>query len=140
MTTVHEPATKPAVPADAEYAAPVAANERLMLPAGVVPFQLNWPYILGIGAYHIAADAKTAYVTAPGGNMGMDTRAELVWAVDIATHQVREITHLLPTSKRQRGIESMATRDGKLYLAVNAVEDWFSSAAEVQDRSQSIGQ
>jgi len=55
MTTVHQPAAKPAVPATAEYAAPVAANERLMLPAGVVPFQLNWPYILGIGAYHIAA-------------------------------------------------------------------------------------
>jgi fatty-acid desaturase len=55
MTTVHQPATKPAVLATAEYAAPVAANERLMLPAGVVPFQLNWPYILVIGAYHIAA-------------------------------------------------------------------------------------
>ena len=36
MTTVHQPATKPAVPAAAECATPVAANERLMLPAGVV--------------------------------------------------------------------------------------------------------
>jgi fatty-acid desaturase len=26
-----------------------------MLPAGVMPFQLNWPYILVIVAYHAAA-------------------------------------------------------------------------------------
>jgi fatty-acid desaturase len=47
MTTTHTP-TRTA-------AAPVATRGRLMLPAGVRPFQFNWPFILGIGAYHAAA-------------------------------------------------------------------------------------
>ena len=54
MTTVQLPIPKAAVAA-ADSAIPLAANERLMLPAGVAPFQLNWPYILVIGAYHTAA-------------------------------------------------------------------------------------
>src|ERR1700716_2900388 len=54
MTTVPLP-TIPAVLATADDDAPDVANERLMLPAGVMPFQLNWPYILVIGAYHVAA-------------------------------------------------------------------------------------
>jgi stearoyl-CoA desaturase (delta-9 desaturase) len=55
MTTVHPPAIKTAVLAAADCAAPVAANERLMLPAGVKPFQLDWPHLLAIAAYHGAA-------------------------------------------------------------------------------------
>ena len=34
---------------------PLAAKERLLLPAGVRPFQLNWPYIIVIAGYHAAA-------------------------------------------------------------------------------------
>ena len=33
------------------------AKARLPLPAGVRPFQLNWPYIIVIGAYHAAGAA-----------------------------------------------------------------------------------
>ena len=55
MTTVHAPAAEPALLAGADYAIPVAGKERLALPAGVRPFQLNWPYIIGIAAYHAAA-------------------------------------------------------------------------------------
>src|SRR5207245_145435 len=57
MPTVHSPPPplKTAVPAAVDCATPVAANERLLLPTGVKPFQLNWPYIMGIGAYHVVA-------------------------------------------------------------------------------------
>src|SRR3981189_960608 len=53
--TVQMPKTKIAVPATADCSAPGAKNERLMLPAGGKPFQLNWPYIFVIGPYHVAA-------------------------------------------------------------------------------------
>jgi hypothetical protein len=55
MTTVRRPTTKTAVLAAADYAALSAAKARLMLPAGVRPFRLNWPYIVAIGAYHVLA-------------------------------------------------------------------------------------
>ena len=55
MTTVQRPTTKIAVLGVADLAAPQATNARLMLPAGVRPFQPNWPYIVVIGAYHVAA-------------------------------------------------------------------------------------
>src|ERR1700681_1311448 len=53
--TTRLPMIKTAVLAAAESTSAVAANERLMLPAGVRPFQLNWPYIIVISAYHGAA-------------------------------------------------------------------------------------
>ncbi|MFH1340191.1 MAG: fatty acid desaturase [Pseudomonadota bacterium] len=52
MTTVEIPAIKPAILAPAEQAAPPAAGGRLLLPAGVRPFQFNWPYIIVIAGYH----------------------------------------------------------------------------------------
>ncbi len=55
MTTVHLPVAKTAAPPATDQAIPAAANERLMLPAGVRPFRLNWPYIAVIAAYHAAA-------------------------------------------------------------------------------------
>jgi fatty-acid desaturase len=55
MTTVKLPTIKTAVLAAADSTIPFAANERLLLPAGVRPFQFNWPYILVISAYHGAA-------------------------------------------------------------------------------------
>jgi fatty-acid desaturase len=51
MTTAPRPTIKTAVlPADAPINLPASA--RLLLPAGVLPYQLNWAYILAIGAYH----------------------------------------------------------------------------------------
>lgn len=55
MTTAHRPATKVAALVAADHAIPLVAPARLVLPAGVRPFQLNWPYILVIGAYHVVA-------------------------------------------------------------------------------------
>src|SRR6185437_10387635 len=87
------------------------------------------------GAYHTAAtaDGKTVYVSAPGGNMQIDPRAEVVWAVDVESHKFKEVARLFPTSARQRGIKSMIARNGKLHIAVGAEEDWFASAAGPDD-------
>ena len=55
MTNAHNPAIKPAILAPADPATPVTAKGRLLLPAGVRPFQLNWPYIIVIAGYHALA-------------------------------------------------------------------------------------
>ncbi len=55
MTLVRTPIVKTAILAAADYAPPGATKQRLKLPAGVRPFQLNWPYTGAIAAYHLAA-------------------------------------------------------------------------------------
>ena len=55
MTTVPRPIIKTAVLAAADYPPAVAANARLRLPAGVMPFALNWPYIIVVGLYNAVA-------------------------------------------------------------------------------------
>src|SRR6201746_951811 len=55
MTTAHLPTMETAALAAGDYAIPVAAQPRLRLPAGVMPFQLNWPYIIVIGLWHALA-------------------------------------------------------------------------------------
>src|SRR5258708_39773325 len=55
MATVPLPIIEITALAAVDYAAPVAGNGPLPLPAGVKPFQLNWPYILAIAGYHVVA-------------------------------------------------------------------------------------
>ena len=55
MATVQMPTMRAALRPAADYIAPVAARARLLLPAGVRPFHLNWPYILVISGYHAVA-------------------------------------------------------------------------------------
>src|ERR1700716_2974414 len=54
MTTVPRPTAKAAVLTPDDLA-PSSADTLIPLPAGVRPFRLNWPYIVGIGAYHVVA-------------------------------------------------------------------------------------
>lgn len=51
MTTAPRPTIKTAV-LNPDGPTSIPASARLLLPAGVLPYQLNWPYILGIAAYH----------------------------------------------------------------------------------------
>lgn len=51
MTTAPRPTIKTAV-LNPDEPTNLPASGRLLLPAGVLPYQLNWPYILGIAAYH----------------------------------------------------------------------------------------
>ena len=55
MPTVRPPTTKTTVVAATDYAAAIPTPGRLELPAGVRPFQLNWPYIIVIAGYHVVA-------------------------------------------------------------------------------------
>jgi fatty-acid desaturase len=50
--TVH---VETAALAAADYTHPAVPSARMPLPAGVAPFQLNWPYIIVIGAWHAVA-------------------------------------------------------------------------------------
>jgi fatty-acid desaturase len=54
MTTAPRPTVKTAVLTPDERIS-LPGDARLLLPAGVLPYQLNWPYILAIGAYHALA-------------------------------------------------------------------------------------
>ena len=55
MTTARRPNPLAAAAAAADSDTPAAARPRLRLPAGVRPFQFNWPYIIVIAGYHAAA-------------------------------------------------------------------------------------
>lgn len=119
------------------FGAPVAESGVSMICCDLTGRKL-WaiPSFAGFtGAYHAAAtaDGKTVYVSAPGANMQLDPRAEVVWAVDVESHKFKEVARLFPTSSRQRGIKSMAAHDGKLFIAVGAEEDWFAAAAGPDD-------
>ena len=54
MTTAPRPIARVAVLAP-DAPLPPLDGFRISLPAGVQPFKLNWPYIIGIGAYHAVA-------------------------------------------------------------------------------------
>jgi hypothetical protein len=89
------------------------------------------------GTWWLAADEKTVYSAANAGNTAagwkVDGRTEAVWAVDRATHEVRELARLIPTALRQRGIQGMAARDGKLYISVNSPQDWLAGTGSADD-------
>jgi len=78
----------------------------------------------------MATDGRTVFVQHPGaGHYGSaDEGADRVWAVDIATRKWRTLLVAQNTEKRRRGIGGMAARDGKVYLAVNAVDNWLDKA------------
>ncbi len=55
MTTAPRPTVKAAVLTPEDLITASAADARILLPAGVRPFRLNWTYIIGIGTYHAVA-------------------------------------------------------------------------------------
>ncbi len=78
----------------------------------------------------MATDGKTVFVQQTGaGHYGSaDEGADRVWGVDIATRKWRTVLVAQNTEQRRRGIKGMAARDGKLYLAINAVDNWLANA------------
>ena len=89
------------------------------------------------GAWWLASDGKTVFVVAPANNFaasrGLDTKTEAIWGVDIATKAVRTVAMLPPTNTRNRGVQGVAARDGKVYLAIRAPENWLVNAAAPAD-------
>ena len=84
------------------------------------------------GVWYLATDGRTVFVSAQATNMAggtdMDPRTEPVWAVDVASKQVRTLAMLAPKADRDRGIVGMAARDGRLYLSIRGREDAFANA------------
>lgn len=81
------------------------------------------------GPRFLAADQKEVFI----GNNILGSPTEAVWAVDLATHKVRNVLTLNPTANRKRGLQGLAARDGKLYLSVRGSEAWLTDAAAGDD-------
>ena len=80
------------------------------------------------GAKHMAADGNTIYVENNWGGGGLED-IDRVWAVDGEKQTYRTLLKVDGNEKRRRGISGLAARDGKLYLAINAKENWLANAA-----------
>ncbi len=82
------------------------------------------------GGTGMATDGTTVFVEHVGsGHYGAgDTGADRVWAVDIASRKWRTLLTAQQSERRRRGIAAMAARDGKLVLAINAVDNWLGNA------------
>jgi len=86
------------------------------------------------GAQNLTADEKTVWATANGGNLkGMEEATELIYRVDLVTHDFTRMSVLPRTNNRARGIKGVANHDNKVYLAIGAEDDWFASAANAAD-------
>ncbi|MCL2701232.1 MAG: hypothetical protein FWE88_06015 [Phycisphaerae bacterium] len=89
------------------------------------------------GAYVLAADSKTVFVLADAENVAeqyrIDATSELLWAVDIASREVRDLARLEPSNTRKRGATGMAAADNKLFIAVGAEDDWLATSASPSD-------
>lgn len=81
------------------------------------------------GPKFLAADEKKVYVAATI----LDDPADNIWTVDIASKEVEELCRIEPTTSRRRGMKGLAIRDGKIYVSVNAKQDWFAGAASAED-------
>lgn len=78
----------------------------------------------------MATDGKTVFVQHGGfGAYGSkDEGADRVWAVDIATHKWKSIFVAQNNEQRQRGVSAIAARDGKIVLAVNAIDNYLANS------------
>lgn len=89
------------------------------------------------GAWWLASDGKTVFSLAPANNFaaraGLDKTTEGIWGVDIATKTVRQVALLPPTNLRSRGIQGVAARDNKIYLAIHAPENCLINAVAPAD-------
>jgi hypothetical protein len=89
------------------------------------------------GAWWLASDGKTVFSVAPANNFaaraGLDKSTEAIWGVDIATKTVRQVAMLPPTNLRSRGIQGVAARDNKVYLAIHAPENCLINAVAPAD-------
>lgn len=89
------------------------------------------------GGTGLATDGTTVFVEHMGRGLygATDEGADRIWAVDIASQRHSRLLTAPQTERRLRGIANMAARDGKLFLAVNATENWLGNAAGWSDVS-----
>ncbi|MCX5661344.1 MAG: hypothetical protein NTW19_16815 [Planctomycetota bacterium] len=89
------------------------------------------------GVSWLASDGKTVFAAASAHNTakewGVDPRSEAIWAVDVATHRHGRLAVISPTAKREVGLTSLAARDGKVYCAISASENFLANAMLAAD-------
>jgi len=97
-------------------------------------------YAAWTGPEQMAADNENFYIASNArGIMAYETidpSTEIIWQVNIATKEVSELIRLQPTSKRKRGLQSLAAGGGKVYLSINADARWLVNAARTGDVDQ----
>lgn len=89
------------------------------------------------GVGFLASDGKTLFNLMSASNFaagaGIDKSSEGLWAIDLGTRAVKTLATLQPTAARKRGVQGIAARDNKVYLAVRSPADWLVNAAAAVD-------
>ena len=89
------------------------------------------------GVWHLATDGKDLFIgaeaTNAAGSWNVDANTDCVWAFDVATKALRDVGRFTPTNERQRGLQGMTARDGKLYMSINGTVSWMANAAQSAD-------
>lgn len=89
------------------------------------------------GVSWLASDGKTIFAASYARNTakewGVDPRSEAIWAIDAATHRYDRLAVISPTAQREVGLTSMAARDGKVYCAISASENYLANAMLAAD-------
>ncbi|HWE01621.1 MAG TPA: hypothetical protein VG326_04365 [Tepidisphaeraceae bacterium] len=89
------------------------------------------------GSYIMAADGKTVFTMCFNNSLPDETKVDVLtdrlFAVDIATHQFRELAQFRQTASRKRASQWAAAFDNKVYVSVSAPTDWLASPAAQAD-------
>ena len=75
---------------------------------------------------YLAGDGKAVYGAAPA--WSATGAQEYLWRVNVETKEIATLFALPNTDERRRGIRGLEARNGKVYTAINAVDDYLCSA------------
>ncbi|MEI6722089.1 MAG: hypothetical protein WCO67_15090, partial [Betaproteobacteria bacterium] len=89
------------------------------------------------GPAFLASDGKDLYgMPQPQGHYALQGQLDYVWRFTLPEKKLDTAFELPATATRRRGASGLAVRDGKLYIAVNAGEDWMENAFPASDVDQ----
>jgi hypothetical protein len=81
------------------------------------------------GPTYLASDGKDVYAMPESrGHFELQGQLDYVWRFSLPEKKHDTPFELHATATRKRGASGLAVRDGKLYVAVNAGEDWLENA------------
>jgi hypothetical protein len=128
----HSPPVSGCAAGDHVYLGSYVAESGVSLIEADLAGQKTWghhSFAAWTGPQYLASDGKEVFV---GANI-LNTSNESVWAVDIATKEVRRALSLVPSSTRPRGLRGLAVYQGKIYLACRGVQNYLTNAASADD-------
>jgi len=81
------------------------------------------------GPSYLASDGRELYaMPQSNGHYALQGQLDYVWRFTLPEKKSASSIELHATATRKRGASGMAVRDGKLYVAVNAGENWLENA------------